>query len=284
MGHLTRALHSNKKGLEEPRRPVIQYAIICAVAVVVSALTLFSGFGLGTLLMPAFALFFPIQIAVAATAVVHLMNNLFKVLLVGKNADKKTVIKFALPAAAFAALGAVILGYGSEMEPLFRYSFKGRDFEITAIKLIIAVLIAIFSVFDILPQFRNLAFDQKYIPLGGILSGFFGGLSGLQGAMRTAFLIRAGLDKDQFIGTGVVSAVIVDLSRLAIYGVTFFSKHLTALGEHGESGLIIAGILCAWLGSFIGVRLLEKMTLRKLQLIVGAMLLLVSIALGIGAI
>ena len=263
---------------------MIQYTIICSVAIVVSALTLFSGFGLGTLLMPAFALFFPIRIAVAATAVVHLANNLFKVLLVGKNADKKTVIKFALPAALFAALGALILSHISEMEPLFRYNFRGRDFEITTVKLVIAVLIATFSVFDLMPQFGNLSFDQKYIPLGGILSGFFGGLSGLQGALRSAFLIRAGLDKDQFIGTGVVSAVIVDVSRLAIYGVTFFSKHFTTIGAHGESGLIVAGIVCAGLGSFIGVQLLKKITLRSLQLIVGAMLLLVSIALGIGMI
>jgi uncharacterized membrane protein YfcA len=263
---------------------MIQYTIICSVAIVVSALTLFSGFGLGTLLMPAFALFFPITVAVAATAVVHLVNNLFKIILVGRHADTKTVIKFALPAALFAALGAFILSHISEMEPLFRYSFRGRDFEITAVKLVIAVLIAIFSVFDLMPQFRNLAFDQKYIPLGGILSGFFGGLSGLQGALRSAFLIRAGLDKDQFIGTGVVSAVIVDISRLAIYGITFFSKSLTTIGAHGESGLIVAGIVCAWFGSFIGVQLLKKITLRALQLIIGAMLLILSVALGTGAI
>jgi uncharacterized membrane protein YfcA len=263
---------------------MIQYIVICTVAIVVSALTLFSGFGLGTLLMPAFALFFPITVAVAATAVVHLVNNLFKIMLVGKHADKETVIKFALPAALFAALGAFTLSHISEMEPLFRYSIAGRDFEITTVKLVIAVLIAIFSVFDLMPQFQNLAFDKKYIPLGGILSGFFGGLSGLQGALRSAFLIRAGLDKDQFIATGVVSAVIVDISRLAIYGVTFFSRHFTTIGAHGESGLIIAGIACAWLGSFIGVQLLKKITLRSLQLIVAAMLLALSAALGIGAI
>jgi len=37
----------------------------------VSGLTLFSGFGLGTLLMPTFVLFFPIEVAVAATAIVY---------------------------------------------------------------------------------------------------------------------------------------------------------------------------------------------------------------------
>jgi len=53
----------------------MDYVFIALVAVVVAALTLFSGFGLGTVLMPAFALFFPVP--VAATAVVHLANNLF---------------------------------------------------------------------------------------------------------------------------------------------------------------------------------------------------------------
>jgi uncharacterized membrane protein YfcA len=263
---------------------MIEYAVICTVAIVVSALTLFSGFGLGTLLMPAFALFFPINVAVAATAVVHLVNNLFKVALVGKHASMRVVIRFAVPAALFAALGAFVLGYLSEMEPLIRYSVGGRSFEITTIKLVIAALIATFSLLDLLPRFQDLAFDQRYIPLGGAISGFSGGLSGLQGALRSAFLIRAGLDKDQFIATGVVSAVIVDVSRLAIYGVTFFSQHFTTLGKHGESGLIIAGILCAWLGSFIGVRLLRRITLQTLQVIVGSMLLILSAALGMGAI
>jgi uncharacterized protein len=202
---------------------MIEYAVICTVAIVVSALTLFSGFGLGTLLMPAFALFFPINVAVAGTAVVHLVNNLFKVALVGKHVSIGVVIRFALPAAIFAALGAFVLGYMSAMEPLVRYSVGGRSFEITAAKLVIAILIATFSLLDLLPRFQNLAFDQRYIPLGGAISGFSGGLSGLQGALRSAFLIRAGLDKDQFIGTGVVASVVVDVSRLTIYGLFFLN-------------------------------------------------------------
>jgi hypothetical protein len=37
----------------------MEYIIVCLVAVLVSVLTLFSGFGLGTALMPAFVLFSP---------------------------------------------------------------------------------------------------------------------------------------------------------------------------------------------------------------------------------
>jgi len=46
-------------------------------ALLISGLTLFSGFGLGTVLMPVFALFFPLPLAIAATAVVHFANNIF---------------------------------------------------------------------------------------------------------------------------------------------------------------------------------------------------------------
>jgi hypothetical protein len=52
--------------------------IIGLAALLASGLTFFSGFGLGTILMPVFALFVPVPLAVAATAVVHFANNLYR--------------------------------------------------------------------------------------------------------------------------------------------------------------------------------------------------------------
>lgn len=92
----------------------MSYIIICFATLLVSALTLFSGFGLGTLLIPAFALFFPIEVAVAATAVVHGANNVFKISLVGKHADRALVVRFGLPAIIAAFAGAAALGYLSD--------------------------------------------------------------------------------------------------------------------------------------------------------------------------
>ena len=54
--------------------------------------------------MPVFAIFFTVQIAVAATAIVHLANNIFKVILIGKRADKSIVFLFGIPAALAATL------------------------------------------------------------------------------------------------------------------------------------------------------------------------------------
>ncbi|MGQ3684506.1 MAG: TSUP family transporter [Candidatus Loosdrechtia sp.] len=262
----------------------MDYLVICTVALIVSALTLFSGFGLGTLLMPAFAIFFPIEIAIAATAIVHLANNLFKLALVGKLANYKIVLIFAVPASIMAITGALLLNYFTDVPPITEYTFSGRTFSITVVKIVIGILLAIFAILELNPRFEKLGFHPKYIPLGGALSGFFGGLSGQQGALRAAFLIRTGLKKESFIGTNVVSAVVVDISRLAVYGATFVAKNVAVLQNHINIRLVFAAVFTAFLGSFIGSRLMKKITFRTIQIIVGMLLLFVSIMLGIGLI
>ncbi len=111
-----------------------EFLVIGLTALVASGLTLFSGFGLGTILMPTFAVFFPIPVAVAAAAVVHLANNLFKVGLVGRKADWGVVGRFALPAALAAILGASLLGIFDRFPPLGAYLLGGQIHEVTILK------------------------------------------------------------------------------------------------------------------------------------------------------
>ncbi|MBI2528033.1 MAG: TSUP family transporter [Candidatus Rokubacteria bacterium] len=262
----------------------MDYVVICGAALIVAALTLFSGFGLGTLLMPVFALFFPVQVAVAATACVHLANNIFKVFLVGRHADFAVVARFGLPAALAAVGGALLLERLAGAEPLARYSLGQGTHVVTPVKLLVAALIVAFAALELMPRFATFAFDRKLIPLGGALSGFFGGLSGHQGALRTAFLIRAGLAKEAFIGTMVLSAVVVDVSRLIVYGRAGLAGSLGAVAGSGASvwGLVAAGSLAAFAGSLIGARLVKSVTMHTIQGLVGALLLLLGIALGTG--
>ena len=260
----------------------MSYLIICTVALVVSGLTLFSGFGLGTILMPVFALFFPVEVAVAATAVVHLANNLFKAVLFGKKADPGIVLKFALPAALAAICGALLLNRLSSMPPIMHYSLGTRLFTITWLKAAIGVLIMGFALAELWPGLKKLSFPPRYIPVGGIISGFFGGLSGHQGALRTAFLLRAGLSKEALVGTMVLSAIVVDVSRMLVYGTTFFVRDFAVMQAEGLLGLVTAGTLAAFLGTFFASRFLKKMTLHAVQTLMGGMLLLLAVALGAG--
>lgn len=245
--------------------------IVCVAALLASALTLFSGFGLGTLLMPVVALFFPLELAIAMTAMVHLANNLFKIGLLGRKADGSILLKFGLPAIAAAFVGAALLTYLGEIQPLYEYHAWGSDRQISALKIIIGVLIMSFVILDLSPAFSKVALDRQWLPLGGVISGFFGGLSGHQGAFRSMFLIKAGLEKEAFIATGVVLAVMVDLSRMVIYGAD-----ISAHGEAVEWRLVFGASASAFTGAYVGAKILKKVTLRSVQLIVSALLIVVG--------
>ncbi len=256
-----------------------EIVIISVVAFFTAILTFFSGFGLGTILMPVFALFFPVDIAVALTGVVHFSNNLFKIVLVGKGADKKVLLRFGIPAVVASFIGAWLLLKITVLPSLFQYELYGKSFEATPVKMVIAILLMGFSVMEVVPRFQKLQFGGNKLILGGVLSGFFGGLAGIQGALRSAFLIKSCLSKDAFIATGVVIACFVDFTRLSVYASRFSSSNL-----HENSTLIIFATLSAISGAFIGSRLLKKITLRLIQLIVAGMLFTISIALALGII
>ncbi len=257
----------------------MDFFIICLVALLGSALTLFSGFGLGTVLVPVFAIFFPIEIAIALTAIVHFLNNLFKLVLLGKNASKEIIFKFGIPSIIAAFAGAYCLILLTHTQPLLTYQIGSHSFEITPVKLTIAILLIVFALFDVIPKLANLQFDKKYLPLGGLLSGFFGGLSGNQGALRTAFLIRANLTKETFIATGVVITCMIDISRLTVY-----AKQIISIGDRFNYALIIAATLSAFAGAYIGNRLLKKVTIKTVQYVVAIMLYIFAILLGLGII
>lgn len=255
----------------------MDFFIICIVALLGSGLTLFSGFGLGTLLVPVFAIFFPLELAIALTAIVHFLNNLFKLSLLGKNADKKTLLRFGIPSILAAFAGAYLLTIISKAEPLFTYALLDHSFSVLPIKLVIGFLLIFFALFDIVPKLAQLQFDKKYLFLGGLLSGFFGGLSGNQGALRSAFLMRANLSKEAFIATGVVIACLIDVARLSIY-----SQEIFRLSDQIDYALVILATLSAFTGAYIGSKLVKKITIKTLQYIVAAALMIFGMLLCAG--
>ena len=129
----------------------------------VSLLTLFSGFGLGTLLMPAFALFLPIEAAVAATAVVHAANNLFKVGLLAGDADRGVVLRFGLPAVAASFVGAIALTSLAGQATLHSWEFLGRTSHITPTKLVMGLLIVAFALLELVPALRRAIADDTVV-------------------------------------------------------------------------------------------------------------------------
>jgi uncharacterized membrane protein YfcA len=256
--------------------------VLAVVAFLVSVMTFFAGFGLGTLLLPAFALFLPPAVAVASTAIVHFANNIFKVTLLVRQARRDVVIRFGVPAILAALAGALVLGLLSTETTLTTWRYGERQFVITPIKLVLGLLIVAFGLFELLPPLHRFRAAPKYLPLGGVLAGFFGGLSGHQGALRSAFLAPLGMSPTQFAATQSVLGLMVDAARLAVYAAPF----LTGPGGGPAIPWALVGIATAGAltGAWVGRALLPKMTIGRLHLLVGILLLVVGAALALGVI
>ena len=257
----------------------MEIIIVSIIAFLVAILTFFSGFGLGTILTPVFMFFFPVELSIALTGVVHFFNNIFKIILVGRNANREVLLKFGVPAVIAALIGSAILINIADAPPLFSYTMQGSLIEVSMIKFIISLLLIIFASMDLIPYFRDLTFDKNKLPIGGIMTGFFGGLSGNQGALRSAFLIKAGLSKEAFIGTAVVVSTFVDFTRLSVYATRF-----SQAGIIDNLSLVICATMAGIAGSFIGNKLLKKVTLKRLQSFVAVMLILIALGFGAGLI
>ncbi len=259
---------------------MFELIFIAIVSFAVSLLTLFSGFGLGTLLLPVFVWFFPVEVAVAATAIVHAANNGFKLLLLGASAKKDVLIRFGIPAVIAAFVGAYLLTQFSTQTPLHSWNFLGRAAEITILKIVMGLLILGFAIFELVPRFQKMRVAPKYLSFGGVLSGFFGGLSGHQGALRAAFLTPLKLSPSEFVATQAVLAVMVDTARLIVYGWAFVVLKNSSV----EIPWQLVGVACiaAFVGAILGKKLLKKVTMDAIRLIVGVLLLVVGFALLLG--
>lgn len=256
------------------------FIIIGLIAFLASALTLYSGFGLGTLLLPAFAIFFPVPVAVAATAVVHLLNNVFKGSLLARRADWRIVARFGVPAVPAAIAGAWLLGYLGDTPRIFEWSAFGRGFGPTAAGLTIGALMIVFAALELWPRFQKLAAPRRLMPVGGLVTGFFGGLTGQQGAFRSVFLLKSGLEPSRFIATGAMIAVLVDLSRIPAYVAS-----IGTAGIAGEDGRLVAfATLCALAGAYIATRYITRATIGLVRTAVAGLMFLIGAALMTGVI
>jgi len=261
-----------------------QFLVVSVTAFVAAGLTMYSGFGLGTLLLPVFALFLPVEMAVVATALVHGANNLFKVALLGRHADREVVFRFGLPAVAAAVIGAMALGWLAGSDSAVTVEVNEQVVaRITPVKLIVGLLMIGFALFELLPRFRKLEFDRRWLPLGGLLSGFFGGLSGHQGALRSAFLAKSGLSTQRFVGSNAVIGFLVDLTRIGVYLALFVSAGI-AIDRFAGWPLVISGAGAAFCGVLVGKRFLHKVTMQAVRTLVAILLFGVGAALLFGLI
>jgi len=247
---------------------ITEYLILALLSFFAGGLTLFTGFGLSTILLPVFVIFFPVAIAVPSTAVVHFINNFYKLFIYFKQINTRILIRFGLPALLASIAGAFLLQ---------KLSSNERNLEI-----LLGILIILISFMEMFPAIRNLKIGIKWAPLGGVISGFFGGLSGHQGLFRSAFLVKSGLSKNSFIATGVGIAVLVDITRLSVYGSTIFTTSIISSNDFWLP--VIISTTSALFGVSLATDLVKKMTIDVIRNMVFGLIFISGILLVLGKI
>ena len=80
-------------------------------------------------------------------------------------------------------------------------------------------------------------------------------------------------------------AVMVDAARLLVYGVDAWRTHAQQARAEGVGfGLIAAACISAFVGAYLGAKLVRKITIEAVRVVVAGMLAVIAILLGTGII
>lgn len=233
---------------------LFQFILILGITLVTSAATLLTGFGVGTVLTPTFALFYDVKTAVLLVSVVHLANNLLKFGLFRRHVSVPVLRRFGF----ISILGALV---GSLLQGSLHSQY---------VAMVLGLFLVVAGSLEFLPAKSTFKIPRSADFFGGFFSGFMGGIIGNQGAIRSAYLLNYDLSKESFIATATTIAIIIDLTRIPVY----LSHESTQLGQTGLN--LLAVTLVAFGGTFLGKRLLQKIPLTRFRLIVAAFLVVMG--------
>ena len=176
--------------------------IIAALgAFVAAALTVPAGFGLSTILTPFVLLLMDPHEAVAVVAVVHGAHNAAKCWSMWNYVDLNAFRHYGVWLVIGAVLGAILQNQVPQ-DPLL---------------IIIGIFLIILPILSLSERWSGYTIPESNDRIGGFGSGFLGGLSGHQGALRAMFLTRRIPDKMAYAATASILALCVDLSRIPVY-------------------------------------------------------------------
>ena len=212
-------------------------------ALVIAALTVPTGFGTATLLV---LWFFPPHEAIALVAVVHGLNNGWKLWLFRGHVAGSVARRFAPLMIAGALMGAAL---------------QGRLSDALLLMLVGLVLLALVAK-SLSQRLREWRFGPHHDRWGGLAAGLLGGLSGHQGALRSSYLVERLPTKEGFVATAALLAVVVDATRLPVYALSHGDAMLT------NAVLLVLLVAAAFTGSWLGRRWLRRIEAPNLRRIV----------------
>lgn len=215
-----------------------------AATFLAAALTVPAGFGLATMITPVVFLWLEPHEAVAVVAIVHGSHNAWKLKVLRESVDYSSVRRFGWAMVIGALLGATL----------------NTVFESNLLLLLVGVALVVLPVLSVTERWTKIRLPESEDRIGGFGSGFFGGLTGHQGALRAMFLQKRLPDKAEYAATAAVLALVVDATRIPVYVALEGWQIL-------EAGWLIVGlVLAAILGVQLGKRWLKKWKSERIRI------------------
>jgi len=233
---------------------VFYIALLTLIAAAIGTVT---GFGTSTLMIPVLVIFFPPVEAIFLVAIIHWFGNIWKVALFRSGFNMRLLVLFGVVGLVTSYLGAYI-SLGANEEILLR---------------VLGVFLAGYALFVAFQSKFKIPAENAMAIFGGGLSGFFAGMFGVGGAIRSAFLSAFDLPKAVFIATAGAIGLLVDSTRI----ITYFTGGAT-LSRELWYGLILF-IPISFLGAQIAKKVVDRIPQNTFRIVIAVFLLAIGIKL-----
>jgi uncharacterized membrane protein YfcA len=155
---------------------IVELLLLALLGAGASAITIVSGFGLNTVLVPAFAVLFPLPLAIAAVALVHLIASAIRLVIFRAHINRTIALQFVPWAILGGIVGALILELLGAIPVIATYPLFGLTKSVTAVKVVVGLTIAVLSLYELRRGTQEAGLSSVGISAGALASGFFGGL------------------------------------------------------------------------------------------------------------
>jgi uncharacterized protein len=233
------------------------FFIIGLTSALISGVTGLAG---GVLLLSCLSLMFPIEVVIPLHALVQVLANLSRVLLLRPHIEWSIWRAFNLLTIPAGLLGA------------YSVTFLPRD----VIKGAVGLVVLLAAFYTLKPK-QNTVFQadlstagrQRYVVLGAV-SSLLGMVVGATGPLIAPFFMIAGLKRERFIATKSACQLTVQLIKTAIFAQLL---DFTYQDYSAELGFTVCGVV---LGTWVAKKALAKVNGAWLETLIALMLIILA--------
>ncbi len=225
------------------------------ITLIASTIGTITGFGTSTILVPILSLQYPLTETLLFVGIVHWFGDIWKMLFFKRGANWKLIILFGVTGIIVGFIGARLAGVFPE----------------DILQKMLGVFLLVYIGFIWINPKWKLPGTNTSALVGGGVSGFFSGIFGVGGAIRSTFLSAYNLDKSVFLFTSGAIGLLIDSSRL----VGYFTGGIKLAGYSVPA--LAAAVIISLIGAYIAKKIINKIPQDKFRLVIAIALFVVGI-------